>query len=243
MTLKFRKMLIIVFAAAVGLSTTAVAQDNSGATAQNSAQGATPSQSQVPQPDQGGVNWKGVGVGAGTLASNIFYIPAKLVYGVLGGVAGGAGYALTGGNKQVADTIWRSSLGGDYVVTPDMVAGKEPLHFSGPTETSLPPSPQGADATTTTNAAAPPNSNSTPAGAGSAPSSYSPSSMSSPSMSGASKPHPIDNGAGPMGGGAPDHSESHGDSGAVSGNSPSGGFSGSSGSSHKRSLSPDTTIE
>jgi hypothetical protein len=98
----------------------------------------------VPQPDQGGVNWKGVGAGAGTLASNIFYIPAKLVYGILGGVAGGAGYALTGGNKQVADTIWRSSLGGDYVVTPDMVSGKEPVHFSGPTETS-PPSQQSAD--------------------------------------------------------------------------------------------------
>jgi len=241
MRLKFRKMLIIAFAAAIGLSATALAQNNSGGAAQNSTQGAAP-QAQVPQPDQGGVNWKGVGVGAGTLASNIFYIPAKLVYGVLGGVAGGAGYALTGGNKQVADTIWRSSLGGDYVVTPDMVAGKEPLHFSGPTETSPPPSAPGADTTNSTNIAAPSNSSPAAAGSGSAPSSYSPSSMSSPSMPGASKAHPIDYGAGPMGGGAPDHWESHGESGAISGNS-SSGFSGSSGPSHKRSSSPDTSIE
>jgi hypothetical protein len=96
--------------------------------------------SQVPQPDQGGVNWAGVGYGAGSLATNILYIPAKLVYALFGGLVGGGAWCLTGGNTQTANTIWRSSLGGDYVVTPDMLAGKEPIHFSGPTETApLPP--------------------------------------------------------------------------------------------------------
>jgi hypothetical protein len=95
---------------------------------------------QVPQPDQGGVNWAGVGYGAGSLATNILYIPAKLVYAIFGGIVGGGAWCLTGGNTQTANTIWRSSLGGDYVVTPDMLAGKEPIHFSGPTETApLPP--------------------------------------------------------------------------------------------------------
>jgi hypothetical protein len=95
---------------------------------------------QVPQPDEGGVNWSGVGYGAGSLATNILYIPAKLVYAVFGGLIGGGAWCLTGGNTQTANTIWRSSLGGDYVVTPDMLAGKEPIHFSGPTETApLPP--------------------------------------------------------------------------------------------------------
>ena len=46
--------------------------------------------SQVEQPMEGGVNWKGVGVGAGTVAGNVLYMPAKLVYGILGGIAGGA---------------------------------------------------------------------------------------------------------------------------------------------------------
>lgn len=99
-----------------------------------------PTTPQVPQPDEGGVNWPGVGYGAGSLATNILYIPAKLVYALFGGLVGGGAYLLTGGNAQTANTVWRSSLGGDYVVTPDMLAGKEPIHFSGPTETApLPP--------------------------------------------------------------------------------------------------------
>ncbi len=75
---------------------------------------------------------------AGRVASKVLYTPAKLVYGILGGVTGGAGYALTGGNQQVAETIWRRSLSGDYVITPDMVSGKEPVHFSGPTSIAPP---------------------------------------------------------------------------------------------------------
>jgi hypothetical protein len=104
------------------------------------AQTSTSQSAQVPQPDQGGVNWAGVGYGAGSLATNILYIPAKLVYAIFGGIVGGGAWCLTGGNTQTANTIWRSSLGGDYVVTPDMLAGKEPIHFSGPTDTApLPP--------------------------------------------------------------------------------------------------------
>jgi hypothetical protein len=87
---------------------------------------------QVAQPESGGVNWKGAGIGAATLLANVGYIPAKTVYAILGGITGGAGYALTGGNQQTANAIWRSSLGGDYVVTPEMIRGEAPLHFSGP---------------------------------------------------------------------------------------------------------------
>ncbi len=72
------------------------------------------------------------GLGAAALVANVGYIPAKMVYAILGGVTGGFGYALTGGNQNAANSIWRSSLGGDYVVTPDMLSGQQPLHFSGP---------------------------------------------------------------------------------------------------------------
>lgn len=143
---------------------------------------------QVPQPeDQSGVNWKGVGVGAGTVLGNAVYMPAKLVYGILGGIAGGAGWALTGGNTQIADTIWRSSLGGDYVLTPSMVAGKQPIHFSGPTATA-PPADQSANSAgnaTVAQSGAPANTAGTPPAAPTAP----------------NGPHPIDSGAGPVGGG------------------------------------------
>src|SRR5208337_4921317 len=130
MRLKLMTMSAALLAAVVCVSPVAFAQSGPAGSA-NSVQ--------VPQPDPSEVNWKGVGIGAGTVAGNILYIPAKLVYGILGGISGGAGYALTGGNEQVANTIWRSSLGGDYVLTPDMVSGKQPVHFSGPTQTAQPP--------------------------------------------------------------------------------------------------------
>jgi hypothetical protein len=77
------------------------------------------------------------GVGLATAVANVFYIPAKLGYALLGGVTGGLGYALTGGNKQVAERVWVSSFGGDYIVTRDQLRGQEQLHFSGSTDPDM----------------------------------------------------------------------------------------------------------
>jgi hypothetical protein len=194
---------MIATAIAIGLALPA------GAFAQNSTNGpavvsplqldgtASSPQAQVPQPADDGVNWKGVGVGAGTVLGNVLYVPAKLVYGILGGVAGGAGWALTGGNTQVSNTIWRSSLGGDYVLTPNMVAGQEPVHFSGPTtvpqtQSPMPPvssssSYNSAPMTTSSNTV-PPTSRTTSTMIGGVP------------VTTTSGAHPIDSGAGPVGG-------------------------------------------
>ena len=54
---------------------------------------------------------------------------------ILGGLVGAGTYLVTAGNSQAADTEWRSSLGGDWVVTPAMLQGQEPLNFSGSTAT------------------------------------------------------------------------------------------------------------
>jgi hypothetical protein len=172
---------------------------------------------QVPQPDPSAVNWKGVGIGAGTVVGNVLYIPAKLVYGILGGIGGGAGYALTGGNEQVANTIWRSSLGGDYVLTPDMVSGKQPVHFSGPTQTAQPAS----------GAANEPN-NSTAFASSSSPV------VAPPPLATA----PIDSGAGPLGAGNAVSSE-------PIGGSTRSGLSNSTGGSTVKSAPPpsSTSIE
>jgi hypothetical protein len=170
------KLAFGMLALALALPMATLAQDNSGV-------GTNP---QVPQPQESpGVNWKGVGVGAGTVVGNVLYMPAKLLYGIGGGIVGGAGYVFTGGNKQVADTIWRSSLGGDYVLTPNMVAGKQPVHFSGPTDTA-------------------PQASSNDGGGTVANSSY-PASSTLPPASPAvnSPPHPIDRGAGPVGNAPP----------------------------------------
>jgi hypothetical protein len=174
-------------------------------------------QGQVPQPQSGGVDWKGVGVGAGTLGANVLYIPAKLVYGILGGIGGGAGYLLTGGNTQVSDTIWRSSLGGDYVVTPDMIKGDQPVHFSGPTETApdnpaLPPvsgaSPDnGASPVNGANNSLAPVQPMNSANNSLAPVRPMTTSSVPPSggMSDNGSVHPMDNGTGPVGGGSSHH--------------------------------------
>ncbi|HYB90589.1 MAG TPA: hypothetical protein VEC38_06055 [Candidatus Binataceae bacterium] len=117
------------------------------------AQAANPNQpaaavtpAQVEQPDQG-VNWPGAGYGVAALFCNVVYIPAKLVYALAGGFVGGATWALTGGNSQAADTVWRSTLGGDYVLTPQMISGDQPINFNGPTETP-PPQPSAPAAST-----------------------------------------------------------------------------------------------
>ena len=105
------------------------------AAAQSAQTVGAPASTQVPQPADNNVNWPGAGYGAGALVCNLLYIPAKLVYALLGGIVGGGTYLITAGNQQAANTVWRSSLGGDYVVTPQMLAGQQPINFSGPTDT------------------------------------------------------------------------------------------------------------
>lgn len=77
------------------------------------------------------------GVGLATAIANVFYIPAKLAYALLGGVTGGLGYALTGGNKEVAERVWVSSLGGDYIVSRQQIQGEERLRFSGSSDPDM----------------------------------------------------------------------------------------------------------
>jgi hypothetical protein len=71
------------------------------------------------------------GWGTLTIFSNALYMPAKLVYATLGGITGGLAYALTVGDSQTAETIWVTSMGGNYVVTPGMLRGEDAIAFSG----------------------------------------------------------------------------------------------------------------
>src|SRR5271156_5574712 len=130
----FRFARVAVTAAA--LSVMMLAMPAEYAAAQSSpAVGPSAPGTQIPQPQDNNVNWPGAGYGVGALLCNVLYIPAKLTYAVVGGVVGGGTYLVTAGNTQAANTVWRSSLGGDYVVTPQMLAGQQPINFSGPTTT------------------------------------------------------------------------------------------------------------
>jgi len=149
-------------------------------------------QTQIPQPQDNSVNWPGAGYGAGALLCNVLYIPAKLVYALLGGIVGGGTYLITAGNQQAANTVWRSALGGDYVVTPQMLAGQQPINFSGPTDTPpAAPSTSSSSSMTTTTASS----------GGVAPITPLPASGTSASAS-SSSGQPMDHGSGPTSGSA-----------------------------------------
>ncbi|HXC51572.1 MAG TPA: hypothetical protein VN634_11850 [Candidatus Limnocylindrales bacterium] len=71
------------------------------------------------------------GIGMVAVLANVVYMPVKVTYGILGGVTGGFAYVLSGANRDVADGVWVPSLGGDYVLTTDMMTGRERVHFNG----------------------------------------------------------------------------------------------------------------
>ena len=71
------------------------------------------------------------GWGALTVVTNVVYMPAKLVYAIAGGLTGGFAFGLTGGDLQTAETVWVTTMGGTYVVTPGMLQGQEPIAFTG----------------------------------------------------------------------------------------------------------------
>ena len=162
----------------------ALAQDGSAQPTQPAT-----SATQVPQADSG-VNWPGAGYGAAALFGNLLYIPAKLTYAILGGLVGGGTWLITAGNTQAADTVWRSSLGGDYVLTPQMIAGEQPINFSGPTETPAPPPAATADASGGGNVQP-----ITPIPPPSAPAAQP---APAPAASNAKGMHPMDSGSGPV---------------------------------------------
>jgi hypothetical protein len=65
----------------------------------------------------------------GTVLANVFYFPAKVLFAAGGAVASGITYLATVGNRSTTAEVWNSTVGGDYVVTPDMVAGYESVRF------------------------------------------------------------------------------------------------------------------
>ncbi len=55
----------------------------------------------------------------------------KLTFAGLGALTGGLAWAFTGGDQRVAREIWQTTMGGTYVITPDHLAGRRPIRFTG----------------------------------------------------------------------------------------------------------------
>jgi len=75
------------------------------------------------------------GLGTASMFSTLIYGPIKLTYAILGGTIGGLSYLLSVGNMDVASRIWAPSLGGHYVITPEMLKGEQSIRFFGSTTT------------------------------------------------------------------------------------------------------------
>ncbi len=76
------------------------------------------------------------GWGSLTVLSNILYMPAKVVYSVVGGLTGSLAWACTLGDTDLANKIWVTSMGGTYVVTPRMLQGQDAFEYAGSTDSS-----------------------------------------------------------------------------------------------------------
>jgi hypothetical protein len=68
----------------------------------------------------------------GTVLADVFYVPGKVIFAAGGAVVSGVAYLVTLGDSGTSRSIWNASVNGDYVVTPRMMEGKEPVHFVGP---------------------------------------------------------------------------------------------------------------
>lgn len=71
------------------------------------------------------------GWGMLTVLANLVYMPTKVTYATLGGLTGGLAFAMTGGSLDTAETVWVTSMGGTYAVTPSMLRGDESIAFAG----------------------------------------------------------------------------------------------------------------
>ena len=70
-------------------------------------------------------------IGIGATVSTLVYGPVKLAYALGGTVVSGLAFLFTLGDTEVARPIFKASTGGDFVVTPAHLEGRESLRFSG----------------------------------------------------------------------------------------------------------------
>lgn len=73
-----------------------------------------------------------LGWGMASFGTNLGYMPAKILYAFTGGLIGLLAWGFTAGDDNVARGIWDPAFGGTWAVTPEMLQGKQPIMFTGP---------------------------------------------------------------------------------------------------------------
>ena len=72
-----------------------------------------------------------IGLGIASFLCSVPYGAAKVALAIVGGVTGSLTYVFSGFDKKAADSVWYTTIEGDYVVTPDHLRGKKDLRFTG----------------------------------------------------------------------------------------------------------------
>ena len=71
------------------------------------------------------------GLGVASFVCSVPYGAIKVAVAILGGVIGGFTYVLSGLDSGAANSVWYTTMGGDYIITPDHLRGKKDLRITG----------------------------------------------------------------------------------------------------------------
>ena len=70
-------------------------------------------------------------VGVGSVICTLVYSPLKVAYAASGLVVSGLAWMWTLGDTSVSGPIYTAAIGGDYVLMPSHLEGRQDLHFIG----------------------------------------------------------------------------------------------------------------
>jgi hypothetical protein len=71
------------------------------------------------------------GLGASAALLSLAYGPFKLAYAASGLLLGSGSFMWTWGDRDTAMAIVHAAVGGDYVITPEILRGSDDIHFTG----------------------------------------------------------------------------------------------------------------
>ena len=60
------------------------------------------------------------GVAVGVTAGNLWFAPIKAMTLTIGAMSSALSYVVTGGNRELTEQIWRDTIQGPYVITPEL---------------------------------------------------------------------------------------------------------------------------
>ena len=76
----------------------------------------------------------GAGMQAASWLITLPYGATKVAMALVGGVVGGLTYVFSGGNQEAAKKVWKPTMYGTYIITPEHLRGEKPVRFIGTDE-------------------------------------------------------------------------------------------------------------